>query len=567
MTGGGRNRVARTPRGWSLRIGMGLLLVAGVKLLLLARRGFNWDELHLLAVSFRASTGTLEATGRPGAAQILLAPLTTLPFSHAEIVYLGRGGILLLTALLAWGTFRLARSWFGTSAAWATLLLLLTETTFLERSTEIRTDTPAVALALWGASLCEKNRGTSREAWGFACMGLGLLFSQKAIYLVALFLVGRLLVGRPLLSSPPRLLLGTRILGATGAVGGVALVWMGILHAWMGEDLFPFLQRALAGAFQEARNPFYANTVGARWALQSVVRNPFFWALPLMWIGARGGMGMMGRASLHRREWACLGLSLGVLGVVAFHTARFPYLAITVAPFQAISAGFLWTSGRRLLRLPRWGAIPLLLLPLLLRAPAWTEDQTSLQREVMARAERVFSSTTSYYDPHELLFRLPNPVGEIFTKGIHELRSGGDGATEHFNAKLEKAAPQFYVRSWRIDDLPRGVRIFLNQHFLRWNGNLFVVGFRVDPGEGPGTVTRRVLVEGWFRVQLQGGNSVWMDDQEVHSHSRIFLNPGEHRITLPSPDLGVRALLSTEALDAEGDPSRKPAHLYFSYRE
>lgn len=553
-------------------LGAGILLL---KLLLLSRRAFNWDELHLLAVSWRTGQSGFELTGRPGLMQVVLAPLTALPVPHEGVIGLARG--------LAWGISGavyalvglLGRALFGPAAGALALALLLTETTFLERSVEVRTDTPACALALAGAWAATRWRSPPGEAAGFGLMGIAALFSQKALYPAAAWGVARVLLPSPTrlvapgtLPSPASPRVGSRALPLAGllAAGGAVAAWYGLV-AWIAPGSFPeFVGRTVVGALGEARDPYYVQAVGWRWALQGLARNPVFWGIPLVAAVLAAADGVRG-ASVSPERRAALAVAAAVLAMAAFHAARFPYLALTLAPPWAIACGpLLEDVGRRMGR--AWGG-PLLaaalLAPVAYRMPVLLQDQAADQRDLLARVEGLFPPETPYWDPNDLLFRHPNEVGEIFTKGVAALTEGGPEAWEEYEGKLRSAAPVFYVWSWRVRDLPRAVRRFLADRYVRLHGNLYVSGFQAGPEGGP-SLRRELLAAGPYRVRILGAEGLDVDGLPVADGGIAHLPAGWHRFDLREGTRMVRVRWHAEGIDAREDPERRPRRLYHGYR-
>lgn len=553
-------------------------LAAGIlllKLLLLSRRAFNWDELHLLAVAWRTGESGFEPTGRPGLMQVLLAPLTALPPSHEEAIGLARG--------LAWGisgavyalTGLLGRALFGPAAGALAMALLLTETTFLERSVEVRTDTPASALALAGAWIATRRRSPPGEAAGFGVMGIAALFSQKALYPAAAWGVARALLPSPAARedrgisggrAPPRRWVRVLPLGGLLAAGGTVAAWYGVV-AWIAPGSFPeFVGRTVVGALGEARDPYYVQAVGWRWALQGLARNPVFWGLPLVAAGLAAADGARG-APVSAERRAGLAVAATVLAMAAFHAARFPYLALTLAPPWAIACGPLIEDvGRRLARAWRGPLLAAALLaPVAARTPVLLQDQAADQRDLLARVEGLFPPDTPYWDPHDLLFRHPNEVGEIFTKGVAALTDGGPEAWEEYQEKLRGATPVFYVWSWRVRDLPRAVRRFLADRYVRLHGNLYVSGFQAGP-EGGTTLRREFLAAGPYRVRVAGAEGLEVDGLPVEDGGIAHLPAGWHRFDLREGTRMVRVRWHAEGIDAQEAPERRPRKLYHGYR-
>ena len=259
---------------------------------------FNWDELALLdRIARSLHEGKLLSGGRPGLAELLLAPVVAgcedetavaraarLVWIPVTLLYLAGVGAL-LCQLLRGRAHRLHDAMLGVA-----LLALLPA--FLEWSIQVRTDQLALAGGVWGgvALLASARRPWLALAAG-AAFGVGLLASQKLLYVAAL--AGLLALGQQLAARDWGM---RRELARAGlALAGLCAVSLGFraLIALGSLDVSESVAERVVGAVVVQSGfdafAFYRNTIGySQYVALLPTLVPHLGLLALLWAAPCG---------------------------------------------------------------------------------------------------------------------------------------------------------------------------------------------------------------------------------------------------------------------------------------
>jgi hypothetical protein len=199
---------ARDPNGRPLLLAavFGALIVVPflLRLALLERRVFGNDEFEHLHFAWSVSQGQVPYRDyfdhHTPALQYLLAPMFRLfrvETSSADAVsslFFARRLTWVLASLALAATWALGRRWRGPAVAWAGTLLLANTWVFLAKTIEVRPDVPSTGTVLAGLllalsgwrRLAHGRRGAgARMCASGALFGLAVLFTQKAVFLLA----------------------------------------------------------------------------------------------------------------------------------------------------------------------------------------------------------------------------------------------------------------------------------------------------------------------------------------------------------------------------------------------
>lgn len=520
----------------------------------------NWDEFALLhRVEAFVRTGQLQGGGRPGLVELVLAPFVegcrdaVSALRQARLLWLGITAAYLAAAFVL--VRRLLRSLASpTHAAWLGVALLALVPVFQRWSLQVRTDQPAQMLALWGAVALLFSRTRLPLAFaGGLLVGLGALFSQKAVYLGAL---GGLLTLADLWINRPADVRGElrRLAGRVMAAGlGAALAWVSY--------------RAVLPLFVEL--PRYQMTVGGGLDVFAHYRRMFGYRayqamlptlLPHLVLGVllvvatvrRAGSDTARRA-LHA-AWAVLALGLAV-GL--FHAGAFPYFWITLGLFPALAAGL--ASEAIAASLPRAdlrravfaGCAGLLALQASVTVVQMLGDTQAVQRASLGFIERGFSPTARGFHAEGALAcrQDPQPFPIYFTENI--IRAfGGENAQqniEKLKQEFRSRPVEFLVGTHVFHQFPLELRQFWFDRYVLYEAQVYVPGRFVDVPPG-GRATFDVLVPGRYRWELiDGGAStrLHVGDRTLAPGEVVELDAGEHaliRTGAPGAGLLVRAI-------------------------
>ncbi len=220
-----------------------LLISIGLRVLLLFNRWFDPDEYAYLHLGWMVMNGYVPYRDffephTPGL-WYLLAPLAWLFDESSAYLFAGRLVICLVTFAIFFMVYRLSDTGASRAAPLFSVLLLNVEITFVWRTLEVRPDQIMILGWLLGAWLLIRPReAIPRRAYcaSGACVGIGLLFSPKALFAIG-SLGGALLLLRPVgrVRAPAwRDLLLFAVLSLTPLA--CLLLWM-----WSRDEGWPFL--------------------------------------------------------------------------------------------------------------------------------------------------------------------------------------------------------------------------------------------------------------------------------------------------------------------------------------
>lgn len=521
------------------------LLLLGLQVLAVFRANVHGDEFALLHMAdLSAVSGKLEAGGRPGLGVALLLPLVT--DCTDEIAVVRRARLLWVGITVLW----LAGVWIwlaqlapGERTRWRDaglgVALLVLPPAFLETSLQVRTDQLALAGGAWGGALLllsARRPGLALAAG--ACFGIGLLGSQKVVYVAAL--AGLLGAGTQLLAGdlkPSRELLraGALAAGAAAALAAFRL-WAG-LH--FGGPEAAQTQRPIDAAFVAggfSLFDFYRNTLGWR-EYRSLLPE----LTPHLALAGAIGVATLGALRSRAPDAGRLLLASGALAlglaVALFHAAAFRYFWLTLGLFPAAALAL----ARRPLaeRLPprpgrfaAAGLAALLALPAGLQLVGQLNDSQAVQRESLAFVHRNFSADAAGFQPESSLFCQAGaqPLPTYFSQHIYRAFESPKRARniDRLLARFRDVPVEFLVQSFRLNQFPPEVRRFWDENYQPYRASVFVAGRRLSGARGARNEFE-LLVPGRYRwLPLGGRQPVAIEGRVVAPGETLALARGRH---------------------------------------
>lgn len=518
---------------------LGALLVLGLAILgIVSRnRAFQVDEVEHIHAAYNVSQGQLiyadfNQPHNPLLYYVLWPAVDPgepeESFRRARLVT--TAFFVLTVALCGVCAFRLG----GYPAGLLTSGLALSHTTLVERGMEVRTDGPMTLMVV--AALAVELSGMSRMkrfCWEALLLSAAFLYTNKACFACfafgCLWLLTAVRTRRPALVAAPMAVWAAPILAAFGlmaAAGNLAAFWDVNFDRAVGE-----LARTTeySNKFSFARTWLYLEPES--------MRNVAFSVIALAgWI--------LGMAAWRRRGEEGKGLSglrfTAFLALVLFASLwvnpfPFPYLHVTVLPVFAVLAGF---AGARLIARMRlephgtaaWAVVLLLAgsaaiqgMPFLAwRGVSFLEPQLETLREI----QRVTEPDDAVFDLAGLYFR---PDGHRFYlmtgHALARYRLGEREGIPRIPDELRRTGAVAFIMNYRFDWLPPEDVGFLNERFVHYDGNIFLLGSQlvIEPGEA---IDFEVLKSKDFRYD--GAGAVLVDGEPFREG---FLEKGRHRIT------------------------------------
>ena len=519
----------------------------------------NWDEFALLwRAEKAASTGILIGGGRPGLGVALLAPFVDGCDSTIDVVHHTRLLWSVFTFAIFAGTFwfvRMAarRSPLASFDAVLGLAAFMLLPVMMRWSLQVRTDQPAVAFAIWGgvALLASRRRPAIAVVAGFA-IGVGYLFSQKAVYvtgLVAIVAAGDLFIDRELQLRRLAIRGACLLVGGALAITGYRILIAVAFSTPPGSDS---LERGL-DLFR-----WYRHIVGYR-----VYRG----MLPTLWPHITLlGLVVFGLARASRNGGAPLRVSaVAVCALVAgvavalFHAAAFPYFTITLGVFAATAIGLGWSSVRELApRGARYlGAAAVALL--VARAVSYrielTHDTQAVQRTTLELADSLPRNLRGFHPDGALVCRSDPSPFPVYLREVVETQFSAKNRDANSAALLAefRARPvAFVVRTHRFLQFPPLIQTFWSTHYLPYAGTVDLAGQRVI-GEASSTHALDILVAGDYRWLPRTSERLVIGSRTLAANDTIALDAGIRSATLVDAGRGELVL----AIDASRAPARE----------
>lgn len=423
-----------------------------------------------------------------------------------RLLWVKRGMAMLNAGVLFVVAHLLGRS-FRRDAVLLSLAALLSVSTFLERSSELRVDCMTAMVGLLSfAWLLER-----RFVLAGIAAGLSFLVSQKGAYYCAAGFVA--LASHFWVLDRQRSTLHDALrFGASAALvlGLYLAAWS--LVASPGRVASVSLLSAAHAAFEDP----YA-TLWKYWR-QTIERNPYFYAAGMLGIGVALGAALR---SGRYRDWITCTFAGSVAAFCLWHRQPWPYFFVLLIPFLWVPLAFLFEA------LPRRGVLFWVLYlgaglayPLA-RVPQVLAFDQRHQRHAVALAERLLDPDETYLaGVNAVLTRTQAPAGLAWLD--KPTLSGLKGARS--KAVLEDfrdAPPKILLWNYRLASLPMPIRRRLLTHYERLSGVVRVYAPYVEQRKF------QIAYDGKYR--LVAGTAVVIDNRKVLPNEEVRLRRGPHR--------------------------------------
>jgi hypothetical protein len=420
--------------------------------------------------------------------------------------------IACLTTLVLWVVALRLRRHFSPAAILGSLVLLYSQSTFLERASELRVDMLAALMGLISLTSFLERRSLLA---GAAAMG-AILITQKGVYF-AFALAGASLF-QALYCRARQQVMEMLCAGAaaTGVLSCYVAFWCVVgdpSNVWQGMVVGP---RSIAFS------PLY-RSLGQYWT-QTLVRNPLFYG-----IGVAGVLLLIPRwrgrdDTVHGRLWA---YSLVLLALCVWHKQPWPYFFVILIPTAwVLSAAAL----DQRLRGPRWWTTGLAMIivgcagvSMAERIPVVLRRSSADQRAVVEAASAFLRPGDIYLDGSQLVWRRTHVTQLVWLDmpRLAYLRREPDAALK----EIQTTPPRLFIDNYRIRNLPPSILGELDRAFLPVGGNLFSYA----PPMPDGGSLIHVAYGGLYLVRAPGGGRVSVDAGPWLSHGdRTRLTVGTH---------------------------------------
>lgn len=430
---------------------------------------------------------------------------------------------------------------FSPRAALVGQLLLVSMTTFLERSSELRVDMLTAWFGLAAFLLLLKRRWL----WAGVAGGLSFLVSQKGVYYLlsanAAAAAFWWFEARDRRTFRDLVLLNAAVVAVLAAYvaawGLVATQWTVFGATFLSHGSIVF-------------SDFYQ--LEGHWA-RTLVKNPFFYWGALASIAGLAlarWRGLVGGTHLMTAVYA------GVLfALCRWHKQPWPYFFVILIPTLMVVHV---TAAEVVLRYRRWlrvaGVIALLLGVVwpFTYMPGIIAHDNSYQRHVIRLAGAMLNTGETYLAGNDLIYNrhqaLP-ALRRLSAPHAEAIRAWPQARVAGLIADLDAARPKLIVDDYRMRGLPAPVRAYFATRFDRlWSS---VQGYA--PLVGPAERNFEVWFDGEYRVEPAQGDAV-IDGARVAPGSMLTLRAGRHRNDSAA---AVRLRLQPRGFEAHADPAMK----------
>ena len=452
----------------------------------------NIDEFALLArAADTLATGQLQAGGRPGLGTLILLPFVR---ECTDAISAVRGARLLwvgFTVALVSGLWFLLSTFLRTSGrrtegAALGVALLVFVPAFLRFSLEVRADQPAIALGLWGGvALIASRRSAPTALLAGLCYGVGFLFSQKLIYVVALtalLALGDLLLRREL--EFRRELMRLVLCAAAGLA--VLLAYRAMLPLFFEPTS---LQSVAGGMSTFAHYRSELGFVYYRLMVPTLVAHLVLLAL-LLYATVRASRSDHMPWRILLLAWAIVALGQAVM---LFHAGAFPYFWMTLGLFPAAAFAVGLEPIRSSFPTHVWrivgGSIwAFLVIQATLTQAGLLQDTQRGQRDSLAFIDRNFDADQEGFHPERALFcRDTADPFPTFLEGPALTRYWGPdrGRFAHeLIGEFRQRPVVFMLDSFRLYWFPPEIQGFWNSSYQLYYESVWIPRLTLDGPRG-----------------------------------------------------------------------------------
>jgi hypothetical protein len=451
--------------------------------------------------------------------------------------------IACLTTFVLWAVAQRLRRCLAPTAILASLLLLCTQSTFLERASELRVDMLAALMGLISLTAFLERRSLLAGATAAGAV----LMTQKGAYFV-LSLAGASLFQLVYCRSRQhvREILATAAAG-TGVVLSYVAFWCVVgdpSNVWQGM---------VVGPKSIAFDPLY-RSLDTFW-MQTLLRNPVFYG-----VGWAGLVLLIPRwnnrdDTVGGRLWA---YSLILVVLCAWHKQPWPYFFVLLIPTAWVVSAVVLDER---LRGPRWWTAALgvfvaggACVSLAQRMPVVLQRSSTDQRAIISAASAFLQPGETYLDGSQLVWRRPHITQLVWLDmpRLAELRRAPDAALR----EIQTDPPRLLIDNYRLRNLPPKLLDELHGSFLPVGGNLFTYA----PPLPVGASSQHFAYGGLYLVRAPGGGRVSLDGRPWLGHGdTIRLDSGMHRMDL----VGDARLVSWSDEPAFLEQTRRPSVALF----
>lgn len=367
----------------------------------------------------------------------------------------------------------------GLGHSWLTaitvLMLLLSVSTYMERSFRLRSETPAIlfaALSLW-VVVRARVLPTMRSVLAAGVLtGCALLCTQKAVYF-------NVALGIALVVA---FWYGAGVMAALRAAGLLIAGWVAAVLAYcavMGRaDALAVLRQLFIGPAELATTGGSLYEGLERFIYQTLLRNMPFYVIFVVGLL----IALFRYRALPAGTQIAAIFTLIVTALVFAHNQPWPYIFAMCLPFLALWAPILWE--RIVAAAPKrrkFGSIVVALLVVMTfgRNVDYLDHPNTEQLKLVRTAEAILGPEGTYFDGIGLLPNVPDtPRRWLDAPGIARVKAAPEGLMDALN----ETPPDLIIETYRTDNLPQTFGEWIADHYVAVAPGLLVRGAELVPG-------------------------------------------------------------------------------------
>lgn len=440
---------------------------------------------------------------------------------------LAKGEMALINALMVVVAGRLLARRLRRDAVLAALTMGIVMSTFLERSADLRVD----MLTSWAGLASLLLLLERRFAAAGALCALSFLVSQKgALYFIAAN--AAIVLARALHRAWRELVRdGVRFNASWAIVIGLYVAFWSML-----AGPAKVIRATFLGHVAETAIGTLGDIRGRFWH-QTLVRNPYFWALCIAAVIVLGAIELRRRTGDDSTRAVITVYGAVMLALAAWYRQPWPYFFVIVVPtFWVLHAAFFDVAlARRRVARPLLAATALfgVLLPAL-RVGANVRRDHSFQAANVRIAEAALAPGETYLAGNDVVFTRDQTLPELSRLGalvLSALRAEPPEHWEQLVARLDARPPKLFLANYRINGLPEPLLAYLDRNYAHYWANVFAYSPRVEPAQP----IVRLAFGGDYAIDAPPGTTVTIDSVPRGARDLIRLGAGMHAVRGATP--------------------------------
>jgi len=446
--------------------------------------------------------------------------------------------LAMANSLSIFAAARMLARHFRPSAVVLATVVLVSMSTFLERSASLRVDMLTSLLGLFSLLFLLDRRLIISGVLA----GISFLISQKGVYFI--LCAGSALGSYWLLHDRCRRSFVECLQLGTAALAPIIVYltfWAVVSSAGtVGHEVFVRSQPIVFTQIYEIRY-FW---------LQTITRNPYFWALTMLSLGQLFAFRSRGPVSF--RDWILLVYGGGLLGFALWHKQPWPYFFVLVIPTcWVLITSFYDVELRRSRALSNVALGMLILFGICYpaqRFPIVLARDNAMQRSNVSVAHQLLEGEGggTYLAGLSMLHGHRHVSGGLGWLDARRLQALLIEDQEKLIKNLEGQRLKLVITNYRIRQLPAKLLDYLAENYAPYVGNILLFAPSIEEGK-----TRKELpFTGRYVLIGPSGVSIEIDGDAHEAGESIQLKEGVHEFAAPQK---FRLRLAPEGIDLPTD--------------